>query len=286
MAFPLTAVLGVALPVAISATALVIAWRPWKSKPPNGGWGTATGIGAGFVAGTIAVLGFKGVLPVRSIGDYLPHVATVAIVGSLAMMLAPRGLARLVIGIITCAGATALLTRIRPTEQLQPIAIVTGAIGLGMLMLWWCLHTASRANSGFRVPLSLIIALSCISVALIQSHTASLAQVCGALAATLGPVMLLAAWRSSFSIAQSNTLAIAIIAVAVLGAWRLTCFDVNPWSHAAALGSLAVPVLGILPPIRGAKPWIGTVIICVLSLALGLAAIKLSPSGFDFTGLS
>ncbi len=285
MPLPTTAILGVAAPIGVSAFTLAIAWRPWSARATQSRWGTPVSICLGFIAGTIALLGFKGVLPVRSVADYLPHAALIALAASLLVGFTKSGAGRLLVGVLACAGATALVTRIRPTDQLQPVIIVTGAIGLGMLLAWGCLSAASRTSTGARAPIALIIALTCTSVALIQSQTASLAQVYGALAATLGPVMLLAAWRPSLGVMRSGTLATAIIGVAILGAWRLTCFDVSPWSHAEALGALCAPVLSAWAPIRRLRPWVGTIVVSIATLALGLVAIRLAPSGFDFSGL-
>jgi len=283
---PIGAMLGVAVPVAISSVALLAAWRPWMKGTRAGAWGTIAGVTLGFAGGAIAIQGFKGVLPVRSVTDYLPHVALVALAGGMLASGIKPAAARIVLGLLACVGATALITRIRPTAQLEPVALVTGAILLAMLVLWGCLALASRASGGARTPSALIVALTATSVAHVQSQTASLAQVCGSLAAALGPVMLLALWKPSLGVWRGATLPIAILAVSLLGAWRLTTFEVNPWSHAAALGALCAPALGILPPIRKARPWVGTLVVLLVAAGLGVLAVRLTPSGFDFSGLS
>lgn len=283
---PLGAVLGVAVPVAISSVALVVSWRPWRLGAARGNWGSIVGVGVGFAAGAVAVQGYKGVLPVPSVTDYLPHLAAIVVLAGLLAGRCKGAGARALIGIVACAAGTALATRIRPTAQLQPALLVTGVLAVGMMALWGALSLASRASGGARTPLALIVGLSATSIAMIQSQTASLAQVCGCLAAALGPVMVLAFWRPGWNVWRCLALPVAVIGAGLIGAWRLTTFDVSPWSHASALGALLSPALGALPLVRRGRPWIGAVLVLIVAAALGVLAIRLAPSGFDFSGLS
>lgn len=284
------ALLGVIPPIIATLIFILIAWRPWKKSAwPTGNWGSAFGIAIGYSISDLLLRGvhteWRGILPVSG-GNFHPHVALLtAIIVSLLSRYKKIG-ARMPSSIFLAAIACAAYLRTplaNDRDATIPIYLILTAICLAM---WSCIRAASHLSKGARIPLVLWAAATGNALILLQSHNLALAQLSGALAASMGVFVLLGWLRPQLPAIHAAVPVYTLVMAGLLIAGR--GFN-TPWSRAdrpflfAAL-AVASPILTMLPPIRKLKPWLGTLIAIILTLTLCAVGLYLTDDGFDFSG--
>lgn len=282
---------GVIPPIVATLFFLLIAWRPWKrSGTPNGAWGSALGLAIGYAIADILVRGthtnLYHVFP-RSGSNWHPYiaVATGALIAALSSY--KKIGARLPVSILLTALASTLYFRsmfVADWKGTLPAIGIATAVGLFMWMGVW---SAAHKATGARIPLMLWAAATGSALILLQSHNLALAQMAGALAASMGVFILLGWLRPSI---PAVTAAIPVYILVMLGLFIVARGFMKPWETAhwsIALAAVAVasPGLTLLPPFRKLKPWLGTLAGLLLTLAISAIGLALTPSGFDFSEL-
>ncbi len=277
---------GVLPPAVITLVFILASWQPWKrSGTPNGAWGSALGTGIGFALADILIRGWHGLLPPGG-GSLHPHVAliTALIIAGLTYKKAIG--ARLPVSILLTAGTSCLFFRAALTADWRatwPYAAVATAVGL---IQWTSIHTAAHKPQGARIPLMLWAAAVGNSLILLQSHNSALAQLSGALAASMG-VFVLVGWLRPQIPAVSGAIPVylqVMLGLLVVGRGFTDPWAKTDWSLAVAAAAVASPVLTLAPPIRKLKPWLGTVVSVLLTFAICAAGLYLTQDGFDFSG--
>jgi hypothetical protein len=122
----------------------------------------------------------------------------------------------------------------------------------------------------------------------LQNHSLSLAQMSGALAACMGGFVILGWWRPQLPAIRGAipVYVLVMLGLLIVGRGFATGWDSTHWSYVLAAAAVASPVLTLIPPLKKLTPWTGTLIGFLLTLALCAAALALSDSKFDFSGLS
>lgn len=279
------ALLGVLPPVIITLILVVIAWRPWKKSGwPNGDWGSALGVAAGYATADILVRGWQGALP--SGGDLHPHIAVLAAFFVMATSRPKLATFRSLLAIILTVGAAALVLRTSLADNRDVALKVLGISAGAGLVMWASCSTAAKCSGGARVPLMLWAAAAGNALIFLQNTSLSLAQMSGALAACMGVFVLLGWWRPLLPAVRGAIPVYVLVMLGLLIAgrgfaveWRTT-----QWSFILAACAVASPLLTLFPPIKKLKPWQGTLVGMLLTVALCIAGLALSPNKFDFSG--
>lgn len=282
---------GVIPPVLLTLFFVLIAWRPWKrSGTPNGAWGSALGLAIGYAIADLLVRGTHTNLyhffP-RSGSNWHPYiaVATAALIAALSTY--KKIGARLPVSILLTAIASTLYFR---SMFVQDMAGTLPAIGIATavgLILWMGVWSAAHKTTGARIPLMLWAAATGISLIFLQSHNLALAQMSGALAASMGVFVLLGWLRPSIPAVSAAipVYILVMLGLLIVGRGFMKPWETSHWSFVFAAGAVASPGLTLLPPFRKLKPWLGTLAGVLIALAISAIGVALTPSGFDFSGL-
>ena len=282
------ALLGI-LPPILSTLIFLLAWRPWKKDGcPNAAWASAIGLAIGYAISDILIRGvhreWHGILP-NGGSLWHPHIAisTALIVAALTRF---KKIPRLPVSILLTAAAVALYLRVpltdNPKAALPALILFTG-IGL---LLWTCIWSAAKNTKGARLPLMLWAAAAGSALILLQSGNAALAQLSGALAASMGVFILLGWLRPQLPAVNG---ALPVYTLVMLGLLIVGRGFAHPWQKSDrpfifAAAAVASPILTLLPPIRKLKPWAGTLLGVILTLAISAIGLYLTEDGFDFSG--
>lgn len=279
---------GIVPPLAATGLAALALWQPWRKQPPRQSLAlaaTPVAIAVGYITADILVNGFKGILPVAGL-DYRPHAAALGAILGLVALRAPRHLTTILIALAIAGLSVWMRRRVLLTDE-PPQREVLYALGTTVAgtLVHLILSRAARTQSAHTPLLPLGIALTGLAIAIVQSGSASLSQMAGALAATLGPIGLVAVLRPHWPIAQAAIAPITLTAVALLIAWRINTSTLNPLSQVAIAAALAAPALAFLPPLSNKHPWPRSIACAIAAAACSAAAIALTPNRFDFSGL-
>jgi len=284
---PKEAVLYGVLPPAVITLVFVIAsWQPWKrTGAPAGAWGSALGIGIGYAVADILIRGWHGLLPPGG-GLMHPHIALVTALVIAALTFRKSIGARLPISVILTAGASALVLRAGLTNDFgAAIPYVAAATAAGVVM-WMCVWSAAHKVRGARIPLMLWAAATGSSLILLQSHNAALAQMSGALAASMGVFILLGWIRPQIPAVLGAIPVYLLVMLGLLIAGRgfIEPWQKTHWALVLAAVAVASPVVTALPLFRKLRPWAVTAAGVLLAFAISAAGLYLTHDGFDFSG--
>jgi hypothetical protein len=215
--------------------------------------------------------------------------ALIAIGAALLTALIPRNLrtpARFAVVASLLAGASALVLRTPLKDDgVAALPLLLSAIAIGLAM-WLCIDLATRSSNGPRVALGLWGAASGSSAVLLQSGNLALAQLSGALAASLGVFVLALWWRPQAPMLLGATPVFVAVFLTLLIAGRGFASSWKPtdWSFVLAAAAAASPIAFALPFLRSQRPWVLGLLTVLLSLGLCAAGIAMSAHGFDFGG--
>ena len=204
--------LGLALPAAVSAMTLAVAWRPWRRAIPSdrsagdpsgrrsvaaGPWSVAAAVGAGYVAGHAALRGWPPFPPLEAT-NWLFHFALAAIVppvvysawGRLRWL---RWVFRVVLS--TALPLLVLWPLVEHTWGRTESVLWLAGLSVGTLALWSALGALVERARGALVPLALLVAAAAGGPIFVVSGSLLVGQLGGALAAALAPLPLAVALR-------------------------------------------------------------------------------------------
>jgi hypothetical protein len=259
-------VFGVLVPAILAGLILLVAWfrrgpaaDVGRAAAGDLGRGATGDVGRGRVAGAFA-LGvaylaahaylFRGfVVPaadrILAARDWIPWVVVAAMLLALVELVPAlaRG-ARRVVGPIACA----LLVWLSLGRQIGgSITLVEAVLALAVLVAAWASAEAlARRAPGAGMPLVLWIVATGTSVACLLATTASMAQVAGALAGSLGAAVVLAWWNRHLSLDGGGVL----VALVVIGACVINAVFYSTLPRASGLlllFGLGTPWLALLP---------------------------------------
>ncbi len=213
----------IALLIPALAAAAVICAFLWTRK---GGWESTPAAGAaaagfGYLAGHIAVRGVPSLPPGEST-DWIFYLAmAAALIGLVESRLGPRAKA---IGrlLISTAVPVCLLWRpIRGSFEVWWTAILLPALGGAVFLLWTSLEALGRRRAGLAREFLVLLSVASASAGVLLSGSLILAQLGGALAASLGAAGLAAslpsfARKPRMKVAESASGATAVVLSTVL----------------------------------------------------------------------
>jgi len=155
------------------------------------------------------------------------------------------------------------------------------ALAGALLLLWWILERLAAESSGARFPLAALPALGGASLALLLSGSALLGQLSGVLAASLGPLLLLAWLRPDSCFRGGAVAALALLHASLLlnGAFYLE--EMPPASVVLLWIAPAAALPLRLPALRRLSPWRATLLATLAACALSVAAVLLCLGGSE-----
>ncbi|MHC4416480.1 MAG: hypothetical protein ACYS0G_14505 [Planctomycetota bacterium] len=273
-----TLFLGVVVPAVVCGAFVIAARRPWRRKAPpaDGRWGSAAGLGAAFLLAFFALEGRPGLPPHESwqwLAYLVPAAVAVGIVEAAALWpVAVRWSVRLAL-----AAAAGWLLVGDWVERYWLWRLVGGGAVLALLAGLDC--SAERAP-GPSLPLSWCVAAAGAGALLLESQNAKLAQLSGALAASLGVMVALAWWRPAASPGRGAIPVFAVLLPGLLlSGYFLTFSEIPGWVFVlAAAAPLAVwsgRLLGsdrLRPGLAGALRVAAVAAVTIAALVIALAA--------------
>jgi hypothetical protein len=271
--FAIRTILGLALPVILSAIGLALAWRKRTGAEPSRR-GIAAGIGTGFLAGSIA-LGWPPPFPPMDVADRTPWLALAA---TIFASLAP-GASRIQ------RGGLALLAALVSVAILGPVLPETSGtraglawlvvVGLVVLVAWANVEWLAERLEGAAPIWSMLMVAGGTSVVLIASHSAVLCLLGLALTSALAaPAIASWRWALGGSVRGAVPIFLAVVTALILNGHVYA--DV-PTSSAVALAAAPAGAWAArLGPARRGAPWRATLAAVVATLlpigaAVGLA---------------
>ena len=277
--------MGVVLPAVVCGVFLVMDWRPWRRLAPiaGGNWGGALGFMLGYLIAHAATVGWPPLLPV-DVTQWLPYLAGAAGgVGVLDSLWGDKHRLRLAIRLFVSAGAVWLLLRPILEHTWTPTqgTVWVVLLALALFATWISLDALAKPVRGASVPLAMFIVAVGGSVVLLVSKTASLAQLCGAVAAMTG-VSMLVAWRiPAMSLVPGATAVVAML---------FGCLWLEGYLYAEVPGVSAVLLaaapaglwIGQMPWLRGMGAWRAVLVrgAAVLVPTLIALAVAVAASGY------
>jgi len=241
-------VIGLLLPAAIAAAAMIAAWRPWQRGAPDGRWIGGPALAIGFYIAFAKLV--DNPLKTNDWSRWTPLLLVpAAIVALIDALWPPR---RMWIRLLPPAVLGLLLgwLELPPAENRSVAATVhlLSMIGVGacVLLIWWLsLERVSRSMPGMTGPLALWLAAAGVSVTMATAATlfeglavASIATMAGAAA--------LVAWWSRRTLALDHG-AVLTASAAVVGA-MVTAFTplFSPGNSPANMIAVALAALSPL----------------------------------------
>lgn len=287
------AVLGVLLPLLVSAVVTVLAVRPWRMGPADGRGrcGVELGVATGYLAGHIGVVGLPPLPPVETTQWLFYLVALSAIFAWAGSFQRTPAWLRRGLRLLLIAGL--IWTTLRPiAEYYEWSAAESAAWGLGLgtaiAALWVGLEGLAERVVVLAAPVSLIVVGIGTSVVLALSASALLGQLAGVLVAAMTPCFILSWARFSSSSPRG---AISVVVLILAGLWLNGAFYAElKWINALflAVSPLGLGV-GMIPKARAMKPWmIATLcafaVLFVLAPAIVIALVDFlsTPDPYDY----
>jgi len=241
---------GIAAPVAISAVLLLVAWRPWRGAAPESRWPavvTVLAIAAGYITGQVMNLDWPE-FPALGTSEWPFWFALGAVALSLVEVgWQGLGRGRWLLRLLLIAVSVWTLVGDR---TLWLIGGVAGIVALTAVLE----RLEEGLPRGVR-PACLWLVASATSGALVVSGSASLGLMCGALAAALGPLMVLHLWRpwpaqltalsplvalllgcfwiNGCVFSELPLISAALLLLAACAAWSGRLRELAPWKSAA-----------------------------------------------------
>jgi hypothetical protein len=177
------------VPSAVSATAIALSRRIGRggSSGRRGRWGVAIGLGLGYFAGHVGILGWPSVPPIEA-KQWVPWLALASTVLGVveASWFVPKGATWGVRAVfVSLLVGSVLWSQVENHWEVREAACWLGGLGAVVLLSWWNLEAQAERLSGpgWVVPIGLVTAGW--AVVQVLSFDASLGQLDGVLAAAL-----------------------------------------------------------------------------------------------------
>lgn len=248
---------GVIGPALVASLILLLGWRPWSARRPDGRWSGSLALGLSFFAAHSLLLARP---PLPFGGRTLTAqewLAWIALGGGVLFLFEPRtGRAALAlrIALATALLASVLRAKVRNDWDRTEQELWQLGLCLGLILVWSSTELIARRARGASVPCALLLADAFFAVVAGLTGSVFLAQLGGALCAALGAACVLAWWRPDTTLAGPG---IAIWAVTHAGLSMCAFF----YSYMPGLDALLLgfaPLLawvGELPVLRRRPPW-------------------------------
>ena len=209
----------IAVPVAVSLVAMLVAHVPLKRQRATQPWGPALAIAGAFAA---AFAGLRGAppFPPRDAQTWLVYLGGTAVLIAVAATVTAKSRWRwgvVAVSVVLIAATVWLLGRSQIPILGWRHFLVRMAVIATCMVAWWLLmdRLAARAK-GVAVPLVLMITASVAALALVNAHSVFLGQLAGASAAALGAIMVAGLWFKNLSIARGGVLTLAVVLLGVI----------------------------------------------------------------------
>jgi hypothetical protein len=271
---------GLVLPAVVAAAALVVAFVLAKlsGRGSSGPWKIALALGAGYLAGHIAIA-----WPSSDVTDRIPPLAVAAMVLGMLEATWPGPpwarwenrllLSALVVGLIVEPARASL----EETQGLRGFWIAMGIVGLVIFASWTNLEALAARVRGVAIALPMLVVAGGMSAVLALSGSMLLGQLGGALTAALAAAWI-ASWRGeplSLSRGGVPVLVVVLSALALEGQVYSPAPGKTTMLALVAVAPFALWILRI-GPLRRLAPWqaalLGAVIALVpIGVALGMA---------------
>jgi hypothetical protein len=278
--FEIRVLLGLALPFILAAIAVALAWWTRKSGSEPSRRELALGVGAGFIAGAIA-LGWPPPFPPMEVADRTLWVALAATV--FALVAAKAAWARWL--------GLALLASLVYVAILGPILADTSGtrkglfwlvtVGLVVLASWASVEGLSERLEGAVLIWPLLVMAAGTSVVLIASHSVVLCLLGLALTSALAaPGVASWFWPLGRSVRGVIPIVLAVLTALVLNGH---VYAFVPTSSALVLAAApAASWSARLGPVRRRAPWVAVLAAVIATLvpvgvAVGLALVAAPP---------
>lgn len=251
MSLTMPLILGVALPLIVSAAALLVAWRLWRADAAlwGGRWGAALALGGGFFAGYVGILRFPRFPPAEA-SEYLAYFALAALIlGLIESGRRTPWWVRWPLRAALCIPLVLVMTSASREWDWTPVQSASWVVGLtlAILIAWASAESQATRYAGASSPLILLVVTAGSSAALLLTFSALLAQLALALAMTLF-VSALAAWRRpSLSLSGGGV----CVAVVLLAGLLMNGYFYSELPGFAALALFAAPAFGWVVHVAG-----------------------------------
>ena len=281
-----------AVPFVVALAVLLAAWRPWRRRdgaPARGWWAGAAGAGAGFLSAFALLDGQVPGWPAAEARHWLFYfVAALTLLGLVEAMLHAwlPGAAWMRAEAALLVFAAGLFLLFQSLLKNDAWTAPEGACRLLAMAVLVHAAWASTEVLVLRLPRPagpLVIAAFSGSVALVVMLSGSLVygRLAGALAAAALAAAAVSAAAPRFTVARGGVTVIipATVAILLMGRYYVEP-GVGGRNAAMLLGSLALPWVAALRPLRRRRPWVRTVIAVVLTALPAGTAVLLAQRGF------
>ncbi len=261
-----TIVLGVVVPMLVCGAVLIVAWR----LRDRGRLIRATALGLGYLSCQMIVDGWPAFPPHETWQGLFALVVGAMMIGGIDAV-GRRPLILRVIGAAVLAGAIGWLLVLPNQEHLWIHRTTVAASLLLWLLLMQPIVSRSR---GALVSLPLCVAFVGVSLVLVLSGNAKLAQLAGGAAACLGGATLIAWWRVEAGLGGES---IAVAGVLTIGlaysGHSLSFSSVPPWAYLVAVAAPLAVWVGALRQSRKSGGWKTVALTTLITLLISGIAV-------------
>ncbi|HSR66714.1 MAG TPA: hypothetical protein VLU25_02140 [Acidobacteriota bacterium] len=211
-------ILAIVVPIAVTAACVLVFRALADDRQAGLRRGAALGLGLAFAVGHWIILDWPSFPPIDST-RWLAYLAlAAALLGLVEGGPKLPSWAHWGLRLILAVGTVWLIGKPIFLNSMQGLQIVLAVVGfsLGLLVLWTEIDQLAARVAGVSVPLALTVLATATSFGLVVSHTASLGQLTGALAAGLG---VLAALALLFPELKMNRGSSGVVANLLAGLW-------------------------------------------------------------------
>lgn len=267
--------LPILVPFAVCAIVLLVfvafgrSWRHSGTASDAVATG-AIGLGAGYLTCHVLVDGLPA-FPPHENWQWLIFLAACAMVIAFVQALGHwPARVRLIAAILLAGAGGWLLVRTNQDHLWAHRATIAAA-----MLLWLvALEPIAGRACGASFSLPLCCAFISVSLVLILSGNAKLAQLTAGFSASLGAATILA-WRwPLFGLGRGTVIVAGVLLVGLLfSGYSLSYSTVPTWAYVVAAAAPLVTWIGALPPLRNIKPWKSTAIVTATTIVVSGVAV-------------
>ena len=267
-----TMALPILVPFAVCALVLLAFGRSWRrSGTASDGVATgAIGLGAGYLTCHVLVDGLPAFPPHESWQSLIFLAASAMVIAFVQALGRWPARIRLIAAILLAGAGGWLLVRTNQDHLWAHRATVAAA-----MLLWFVvLEPIVGPARGASISLPLCCAFISVSLVLILSGNAKLAQLAAGFAASLGAATILA-WRwPLFGLGRGMVIVAGVLLVGLLfSGYSLSFSTVPSWAYVVAGAAPLATWIGVLPPLRNIKSWKSTAIVTATTIVVSGVAV-------------